>query len=109
VANRLLTRAVGRMAQRVPLLRQLPVMRLIMLGEILVLAREHFERLTPRERRRLVVLLRDGRGRPRAHLSPRERGELEALVAKADPKLFATTAAQRLSPVPIPHRNRSRA
>lgn len=94
-------------AKRVPVLRNVPVMRLLMLAEVVMLARDHIERLTPRERRRLVVLVRDGRGRPKQNLSPREREELEALIAKADPKLLASEAAQRLSPVPIPKRFRA--
>lgn len=89
------------LAKRVPVLRRLPVLRLLVLGEVVVLARNHIERLTPRERRRLVMLLREARGRP-SHLDERRRAELQALIAKADPKLFATDAAARLSPVPLP-------
>jgi hypothetical protein len=101
----LFTQTVGRVTQRIPALRRLPVMRLLVLGEVVVLARGHIEQLTPPERRRLVTLVRDARGRPKT-LSSRERDELEALIAKADPKLFAREAAERLSPVPLPKRFR---
>lgn len=76
-----------------------------MLADVALLAREHIERLTPAERRRLVLLVRDARGRKR-NLSDREREELEQLVAKAEPRLFAREAAERISPVPLPKRFR---
>lgn len=80
-------------------------MRLLLLGEVVLLARSHIERLEPRERRRLVVLMREARGRPR-NLGPGDRQELQSLVAKAEPKLFAAEAVQKLSPVPLPKRLR---
>lgn len=92
---------VGRVASHVPGLKRLPVLKLLMLGEVVLLAREHIERLTPAERRRLVVLVREGRGR-KANLGPRQRDELEALIAKADPRWFAANAADKLSPIPLP-------
>jgi hypothetical protein len=96
---------LGRAAEHTPGLRRLPVVTLLMLGEVAVLARNHIERLEPAERRRLVVLMRDARGRPR-NLSERERQELQDLIAKAEPKLFAQEAAAKLSPVPLPKRLR---
>jgi hypothetical protein len=99
----LITHAVGRVADRVPGLRRLPVLKLLAIGEIILLAREHITRLEPRERRRLVELVRLGRGRSR-NLSPGQRDELAALVDKADPRLFVGLAAQKLSPVPLPRR-----
>jgi hypothetical protein len=95
--------AVGRAAERLPGLRRLPIVRLLMLGEVILLARDHIERLTPKERRRLVVLMRDARGR-KNNLSPRQRRELEELIAKAEPKLFAASAVDKLSPVPLPEK-----
>ena len=97
--------AVARVAERLPVLKRLPLVRLVILGEVIMLAREHYERLTPQERRRLVVLIRDARGRPSA-LSARHRRELEGLIAKAEPKAFAKTAAEKLSPVPISGRGK---
>jgi hypothetical protein len=93
--------ALARLAERAPLLRGLPVVRLLMLGDVVLLARDHFERLSPLERRRFVVLMRDARGRP-SKLSVKDRDELQALIHKADPKLFATAAAGKLSPVGLP-------
>ena len=54
---------------------------------------------------RLVLLMRAAHGRPK-NLRAREREELEGLIAKAEPKLFAAAAAQKLSPVPLPKRLR---
>jgi hypothetical protein len=79
-------------------LRGFPVARLIALGELVLLARAHVTRLTPQERRRVLELVRDGRGRP-SRLSRRERMELAGLVAKAEPRLFARNAVKKLSPL----------
>jgi hypothetical protein len=97
--------AVTRGAGRIPGLRRLPVLKLLAIGEIALLARSHLRRLDPGERKRLVELLKKGRGRP-SKLSPAERRELERLVAKTEPRLFAGEAADRLSPVPLPRRIR---
>jgi hypothetical protein len=97
----LLSQTVGSVAGRVPGLRRLPLMRLLLLGEVALLLKDHVQRLTPAERRRLVVLLRDARGRP-GRLGEDERAELEGLIAKVEPMLFASTAVRKLSPVPFP-------
>lgn len=99
----LLPRTMLRAAGRVPGLRRLPVMKLLAIAEIALLARDHVSKLEPAERRRLIELLRLGRGRT-STLSPAEREELAGLVAKAEPRLFAGLAADKLSPVPLPHR-----
>ena len=96
-------RASTRLFSRMPGLRRLPVLRLLAIAEIAVLARRHLSRLTPAERRRLVQLLRQGRGR-RRDLQPGDREELAALVAKVEPRRFLGMAAHRLSPVPLPRR-----
>src|SRR5215469_14672092 len=96
-----MSRTVGHAAGRVPGLRRVPVLRLLLIGEVLMLARDHFERLTPKERRRLVLLLREAKGRP-SKLGEREHAELQDLLAKAAPLVFAAAAAQKLSPVPVP-------
>ena len=88
---------------RIPGLRRLPVFKLLAIGEVVLLARSHLRRLTRDERRRFVALMREGRGRP-SNLSQRERDELGALVAKAEPRLLAGSIAQKLSPVPLPRR-----
>lgn len=95
--------ALARATRRVPGLRRLPVLKLLALGEIVLLARDHYERLTPAERRRLVILLRRGRGRP-SNLSRRDRHELSELIAKVEPRVLAGAAADKLSPVPLPDR-----
>jgi hypothetical protein len=96
-------RAIAHGIGRVPGLKRLPVMKLLAVGEIALLARTHAAKLEPAERRRLVELVRTGRGRP-SRLSPGEREELTKLVAKAEPRLFAGMAADKLSPVPLPRR-----
>jgi hypothetical protein len=97
--RRILTRALSRL----PGLRRLPVFRLLAIAEIGMLARKHLTRLDRTERRRLLELVRKGRGRSR-NLEPREREELAALVAKLEPRHFAALAADKLSPVPLPRR-----
>jgi enhancing lycopene biosynthesis protein 2 len=74
-------------------------MTLIALGEVALLAHNHLGRLSPQERRRLMELMRIAKGRP-SHLRPAEREELSALVAKAEPRLFAAAVADKLSPFP---------
>jgi hypothetical protein len=88
---------------RVPGLKRLPVMKLLALGEIALLVRRHVSLLEPAERRRLVELVRQGRGR-RRNLSDAEREELALLVAKAEPRRFAGLVADKLSPVRLPRR-----
>ncbi|HEY2635975.1 MAG TPA: hypothetical protein VGI54_01190 [Solirubrobacteraceae bacterium] len=95
--------ALERVTGRVPGLRRIPAVRLLALGEIALLARNHVGKLTPAERRRLVELVRHGHGRPR-NLSQDERNELSRLLAKAEPRHFAGLAAAKLSPVPLPRR-----
>ena len=96
-------KAIAGGTKRVPGLRRLPMLKLLALGEIALLARSHLQRLEPGERRRLIELLRAGRGRSR-NLSPDERDELQRLVAKTEPRLFAGMAADKLSPVRLPRR-----
>jgi hypothetical protein len=103
VPGKLVTHAAGRVATRVPGLRRLPVLKLLAIGEIVLLARQHVDKLEPHERRRVIELLRLGGGRP-SRLSNAQRRELSALVEKAEPRLFAGAAADKLSPVPLPRR-----
>jgi hypothetical protein len=97
------TRAIAHGVSRVPGLKRLPVLKLIAIGEIALLARTHATKLTAAERRRLVELVREGRGRP-SKLSAADREELGQLVSKAEPRLFAGEVADKLSPVPLPRR-----
>jgi len=77
--------------------------RLLAAAQVLMLARSHWHRLEPHERRRVIALVYQGRGINR-NLSAREKAELARLIAKADPRLFAGLVAQRFSPVPLPGR-----
>jgi hypothetical protein len=84
-------------------LRRLPVLKVLAAAEIALLAHDHVKKLDREERRRLVALIRIGRGR-RRNLSDDERAELETLIAKIEPRLLAGHAVDKLSPVPIPRR-----
>ena len=86
---------------RVPGLKRIPIFKLLAVAEIAILARAHVARLTPQERRRGIELIKKARGRS-GNLTASEREELTALVAKAEPRLFAGLAADKLSPVPLP-------
>jgi hypothetical protein len=97
------TRSLGRAVSRVPGLRRVPVLKLLAAAEIAVLARDHIRRLNRQERRRLVELVRIGRGRP-GNLSDAEREELSVLIARMEPRLLAGRAVERLSPLPLPRR-----
>jgi hypothetical protein len=79
------------------------MVRLLAAAEVLMLARQHFEQLQPRERRRLVELVRQGRGR-RSNLTPEQRDELADLIAKTAPRQFVFSAANKFSPVRLPDR-----
>jgi hypothetical protein len=101
--SRMTTRLLARGATRVPVLRNLPVLKLVAVAEVALLARDHMGRLDPVERRRLVELVRLGKGRAK-NLPEAQREELAALVAKVEPRAFAGLAVDRLSPIPLPHR-----
>jgi hypothetical protein len=94
---------LGKASGRVPGLRHIPVVKLLAAGELALLARDHIGRLSPPERRRLLVLVRAGRGR-RSRLTDDERDELAGLLAKFQPRLLMGEAIDRLSPVPLPRR-----
>ncbi|HTU28363.1 MAG TPA: hypothetical protein VMF07_03210 [Solirubrobacteraceae bacterium] len=96
-------RSIARAAERVPGVRRIPVVALLSAAEVAVLAKDHYQRLNPAERRRLVQLIRIGRGRTN-RLTARERDELEGLLAKLEPRRLFGDAAGKLSPVPIPRR-----
>lgn len=86
--------------------RGLPVARALAAAELVVLVRQHVDKLEPHERRRVLELLRRARGRPSA-LSKRERRELASLVAKVEPRVFVGTAVGKLTGLPVPSRKRS--
>lgn len=101
--GRLQTRAVAHAARRIPGLRRLPVLKLLAIAEVAIIARDHFRLLDAGERRRLLALVRQGKGRS-GNLSPAEREELAGLVARLEPRRFAGLAVDRFSPVPLPKR-----
>ena len=76
----------------------LPLARIVIAAEVAVLAKAHLDRLKPSERKRLLMLLRDARGIPK-NLTGRDRREFEKLVAKLEPSIFASTAAEKFSPL----------
>jgi hypothetical protein len=98
-----LVRTLARAAAKAPGIKRLPVVKLLVAAEVAVLARDHVQRLTPAERRRVLELVRIGRGRP-SNLAEADREELSALVAKAEPRLLAGQAVDALSPFPLPRR-----
>lgn len=98
------TRTVAHAAAKTPGVKRLPVTKLLAVAELAVLARDHVQRLSPQERRRVLMLLRAGRAHPRQRLTDAEREELAALVAKAEPRLFAGETVDALSPIPLPRR-----
>lgn len=103
MANGFVTKTIGRSVNKVPGLRRVPVVKLLAAAEIAMLARDHVMLLSREERRRLIELVRIARGR-RQNLSEEERQELEALVARLEPRVLFGEAAERLSPLPLPRR-----
>ena len=89
--------ALARAAKRLPLVKRLPLARIVIAAELAMLAKTHYERLSQPERRRLVILLKDATGQPR-NMSDRDHNEFERLVAKLEPSLFARAAVEKFSP-----------
>jgi hypothetical protein len=79
------------------MLRRMPFLKLLAIGQTALLARRHLKRLNSRDRRRLSELVRRG---PR--MDGRERKELRRLVGKLEPRAFAASTADAFSPVPLP-------
>jgi hypothetical protein len=67
------------------------------------MARSHLAKLDGAQRRRLLALVRQARGRP-SSLSEAERQELSALLATLEPRVFIGSTVKRVSPVPVPKR-----
>jgi hypothetical protein len=92
--------------KRVPLKRiapGVPVVWVLLAGEVALMAANHLSRLNAAQRRRLLALSIRSRGRP-STLSEADRLELRILVAKFEPRLFVGKTVKRLSPVPVPKR-----
>jgi enhancing lycopene biosynthesis protein 2 len=59
---------------------------LLAAAEVVLAVKDHVtDRLTSRERNRIVEIVRSSKGRP-SNLSNRERKELQALLAKVEPR-----------------------
>jgi hypothetical protein len=97
------THSLGRASEHIPGLKRVPLVKLLMAAEIALLAHDHVTRLSWAERRRLITLVRVGRGR-RSRLTEVERHELEELLIKLQPRALFGGTVDRLSPVPIPQR-----
>jgi hypothetical protein len=83
--------------------RGVPIARLLLVGEVALMARRHITRLDRSDRRRLIALLLRARGSA-GRLSYSERAQLAGLLARLEPRLFLGSALARLSPVPLPKR-----
>lgn len=90
VAPRLSKRWVG---------RALPIMKVLAIAELALLARRHVQLLGPDDRRRFASLVKRGRS-----LDEAEKAELRALTARVEPRAFAGSVVDQLSPVPLPKR-----
>ena len=80
-----------------------PIVGVFLAAEVAAMTWKHFSKLNSAQRRRLIALLSQSRGRPRS-LSHSEREELGAIFAALEPRLFLGSATRRLSPVPVPKR-----
>jgi tellurite resistance protein len=66
---------------------------LLAAAEVVMAVKNHVsDRLTPRERNRILEILRTSKGRP-TNLSNRERRELQSLLAKVEPRDLAKKVA----------------
>ena len=81
----------------------MPLFKLLTIGQTVLLARRHFQRLDASDRRRLGQIVRRGRG-----MSRDDRDELRRILGKLEPREFAFTTAGRFSPVRLPRRFRGR-
>ena len=79
--------------------RAIPFFKVLAIAQVALLVRRHLVALTPLERRRMAELVRHGH-----HLSADERHELLDLVMKLEPRAFAVSAADHVSPFPLPKR-----
>ena len=67
-------------------------LRVLAIGQVALLAKDHLKLLEPGERGRLAGLVARSKGRPKANLSAAEREELLGLARKLEPKAFAQGA-----------------
>jgi hypothetical protein len=81
----------------------IPIGAIFLAGQVAAIAWAHLAKLDGAQRRRLLALVAQSRGRP-GSLSKSEREELAALFSILEPRLFLGSATKRLSPVPVPKR-----
>ncbi|HEX7609188.1 MAG TPA: hypothetical protein VF380_00820 [Solirubrobacteraceae bacterium] len=81
----------------------IPLAPLLLAGEMTMIAGRHIAKLDPTQRRRMLALMAQTRGRP-GSLSEAERRELLALLAVLEPRLFLGSAVRTISPLPVPKR-----
>jgi hypothetical protein len=81
----------------------IPIVGVLLAAEVAAMAWAHLTKLSGPQRRRLLALLAQTRGRP-GSLSQSDREELALLLAILEPRLFLGSATKRLSPVPLPKR-----
>ncbi len=67
-------------------------LRVLAIGKVALLVKDHLKLLEPGERSRLAKLVAKSKGRPKTNLSAAERDELLGLVRKLEPKAFAQGA-----------------
>jgi hypothetical protein len=79
--------------------RRLPLFKVIAVAQLALLAHRHLNALTPVERRRMAELARHG-----VKMTPDERTEFRNLASKLEPRAFAASAADYVSPFPVPKR-----
>ena len=73
--------------------KRIPLLKLMALAQLGMLAHQHYKRLNPTERKRLVALMKHPRS-----MSSTDRSELKGLVAKMEPGAFAGSAARHANP-----------
>jgi hypothetical protein len=67
-------------------------LRVLAIGKVALLAKDHLKLLEPSDRSRLAKLVAQSKGRPRSNLSPADREELLGLARKLEPAAFAKGA-----------------
>jgi hypothetical protein len=67
-------------------------LRVLAIGQVALLLKDHLKLLEPGERSRLASLVAQSKGKPRTNLSASEREELLGLARKLEPGAFAKGA-----------------
>jgi hypothetical protein len=78
------------------MLRRMPFLKLLAVGQTVLLARRHLLQLDGDDRRRLRELVMRGKA-----MNAAERDELRRLLSKLEPTAFAFATADAFSPIPI--------